>query len=119
MSKKMFVVLVVLAVLSIFASYSFAMCGSCGMESKAQGPAEDTAASGGAQEKVNNKICPVTGEAVDPANPVTVEHNGKVYNLCCGSCVDAFKKSPEKYAAKVQSRTTEEAPGEGGHTHNH
>jgi len=52
-------------------------------------------------EKVNNTICPVTGEKVFMQKPVTVEYNGKVYNLCCPACVGAFKADPEKYVKKI------------------
>ena len=51
--------------------------------------------------KVNNTICPVTGDKVDMRNPVTVEYNGKVYNLCCPACVAPFKGDPEKYIKKM------------------
>ena len=66
-------------------------------------------------ERVNNKICPVTGEAVDMKNPVTYEYKGKIYNLCCPMCIGEFKKDPEKYVAKVK----EEKKEEGDLTHEH
>jgi len=50
---------------------------------------------------VGNKICPVSGEKVDPNSgmkPGTYEYNGKVYNLCCPGCVGKFKEDPEKYS---------------------
>ncbi|GEM_PF-2256234 len=51
--------------------------------------------------EVGNKICPVSGEKIEPSkmgDPVTYEYNGKIYNLCCGMCVKDFKKDPEKYS---------------------
>ena len=48
--------------------------------------------------KVNNAVCPVTGDPVDMKNPVTVENNGKVYNLCCPMCTAPFKSDPAKYS---------------------
>ena len=51
-----------------------------------------------ASVKVNNTICPVTGSPVDMKNPVTVEYNGKIYNLCCSMCPATFNADPEKYS---------------------
>jgi YHS domain-containing protein len=54
---------------------------------------------------VGNKICPVTGEKIDPKTKVTYEYDGRVYNFCCGMCVDPFKKDPQKYIKKVNEET--------------
>lgn len=43
-----------------------------------------------------NKVCPVTGEDVDPEAPTEVSH-GKVIGFCCPGCDKKFKKDPEKY----------------------
>lgn len=48
--------------------------------------------------KVNNTVCPVTGNAIDMKNPVTAEYNGKIYNFCCAMCPPIFKANPEKYS---------------------
>jgi len=48
--------------------------------------------------KVNNTICPVMGKPVDTKNPVTVEYNGKIYNVCCSMCPAVFKSDPERYS---------------------
>jgi YHS domain-containing protein len=51
--------------------------------------------------QVGNKICPVSGEKIENApgmETVTMEHNGKIYNLCCSMCIKDFKKDPEKYS---------------------
>ena len=55
-------------------------------------------ASGAAEVKAT---CPVTGEAfkVSKATP-SYTHGGKEYKFCCPSCIDEFKKNPEKYAKK-------------------
>ncbi|MDP2912390.1 MAG: YHS domain-containing protein [Candidatus Omnitrophota bacterium] len=94
---------------------SFAMCGMCEKGAKSRG----VAASGA--EKVNNKVCPITGSKVDMKNPVTYEHEGKVYNFCCPMCIDEFKKDPKKYIEKIAK---EEAPSaassheaHSGHSH--
>ena len=54
--------------------------------------------------KVNNTLCPVTGDPVDMKNPVTVEYEGKVYNLCCPMCIAPFKADPKKYIAKIEEQ---------------
>ena len=51
--------------------------------------------------QIGNKICPVSGGPVKGSmgdTPVTVEYNGKVYNLCCPGCLSLFKKNPEYYS---------------------
>lgn len=55
-------------------------------------------------QNVGNKICPVSGEKVGQGGmePVTYEYDGKIYNFCCASCVDEFKKEPQKYIQKVE-----------------
>ena len=54
--------------------------------------------------------CPVTGEAfkINKATP-TYTYGGKEYKFCCPSCIDEFKKNPEKYANKSSKE----------HKHNH
>jgi YHS domain-containing protein len=54
--------------------------------------------------KVNNMICPVTGDKIDMNNPVTVEYKGEIYNLCCPMCIAEFNKDPEKYSAKTKKQ---------------
>lgn len=99
MKKCLGAAIVVLGVAALICSVSFAMCGTCG--------ADDTAVTKGKASsklvKINNTICPVTGDKVNMKNPVTIEHNGKIYNLCCPACVSAFKSDPEKYAAKAEA----------------
>jgi YHS domain-containing protein len=69
-------------------------------------PASDTAVTApsvAAPVEVGNKICPVSGEKIvkktDMGGPVKIEHNGKIYGLCCPMCIKDFKKDPDKYAA--------------------
>lgn len=54
--------------------------------------------------KVNNTVCPVSGDKVNMKNPTTVEYKGKIYNLCCPMCVPEFSKNPEKYSAKAEGK---------------
>ena len=92
----------VLVMLGIFVcSAVFAMCGVCG-----SGDTKETKKSASAvvPVKVNNTICPVMGEKVDMKNPVTIEHDGKIYNLCCPMCTAEFKKEPAKYIAKIEAQ---------------
>jgi len=50
-----------------------------------------------------NRICPVSGEKVGQGmEPATYEYKGKAYNFCCTSCIEEFKKDPEKYIKKVE-----------------
>lgn len=50
---------------------------------------------------INNTVCPVSGMPINQQEgmqPVTVDHDGKRYNLCCEGCVEEFKKDPAKYS---------------------
>ncbi|MDP3791940.1 MAG: TRASH domain-containing protein [Candidatus Omnitrophota bacterium] len=86
-----------IAVAVIFVCNSaFAMCGVCGVEEKSAGDAK------AAVVKVNNTVCPVTGEKVDMKNPATVEYKEEAYSLCCPACTAEFNKNPEKYSAKAK-----------------
>ncbi len=55
-----------------------------------------------AAKNVKNKICPVSGEKILEKTKTTYEYNGKVYNFCCASCIDDFKKDPTKYIKKTK-----------------
>jgi YHS domain-containing protein len=48
-----------------------------------------------------NTVCPVSSEEID--DPVLVEYNGKVYGVCCKSCLKKFKNDPEKYISRLSS----------------
>ncbi len=61
---------------------------------------------------VGNKVCPVSGEKINEKLKVTYEYNGKIYNFCCTSCIDDFKKDPEKYIKKVDEELKEGAAEE-------
>lgn len=53
-------------------------------------------------QEVGNKICPVTGDKIDEKTKVTVEYEGKIYNLCCSGCINIFKADPQKYIKKIE-----------------
>jgi YHS domain-containing protein len=59
-----------------------------------------------AKKPVNagNIVCPVMGTKVVPGKSITVEYNGKLYNVCCPVCVKEFKKDPEKYDRIVEEQ---------------
>ncbi|UCC95615.1 MAG: YHS domain-containing protein [Candidatus Omnitrophota bacterium] len=45
-------------------------------------------------------ICPVMGGKATQEHSYT--HEGKTYYFCCPSCIEAFKKNPEKYISKIK-----------------
>jgi len=66
--------------------------------------------------EVGNKICPVSGEKVgEMGEIVKVEHNGKIYNLCCAMCAKDFKEDPEKYVKIVEEEMKQYEEGRSGH----
>jgi hypothetical protein len=58
------------------------------------------------QQLVNKqKICPVTGAALDSmGGPVAVDLPGQRVFICCKGCEASLKKDPEKYLAKLKSK---------------
>ena len=75
-----------------------ALCFVCAIAFVTSGICQDNAMQAKAPVKVNNTVCPVMGDKINMNDPVTVEYNGKVYNLCCSMCVATFKANPEKYS---------------------
>jgi YHS domain-containing protein len=52
---------------------------------------------------IGNKICPISGKPVEKmGGPVEIEHNGKLYNLCCKMCAKDFQADPEKFMKKAE-----------------
>ena len=75
-----------------------------------------------AQEAVNvgNKICPVGGEKVgEMGEAYEVEHEGKIYNLCCMMCAKDFKKDPQKYIDMINDELEASGESESHAGHNH
>lgn len=61
------------------------------------------------------KKCPVSDHGVDEHEPLDVMYGNHLVRLCCEDCLDEFKKSPEKYLAKVagkHGKATEHGHGE-------
>ena len=105
MSKKYVGIIAVTGIVCLISAMAFTGLGICqSNETKAKEAAGTTA-----PVKVNNTICPVTGNVVNMKDPVTVEYNGKVYNLCCSMCPALFKANPEKYSKIAE----EQAKGAG------
>ncbi len=72
-----------------------------------------------ASHAVNNKLCPVTGEAIGSMGtaPVVV-YQGKAVTLCCKGCIKAFAKEPAKYLAIAEAPDTAKAvDSHAGHGH--
>ena len=65
-------------------------------------PSTPTAPATAPVEKVGNTKCIVTIEEAMVKTPPTVIYQGKEYNLCCKSCIDDFKKDPEKYVKALE-----------------
>jgi len=62
--------------------------------------ADEDKASPAGEEKIAQKLCPVTGKEIDPES-FTVHEGRKVY-FCCAGCIEEFKKEPDKYLAKLE-----------------
>ena len=96
--KNIYLIAFGLVVFSLVGSgLVFAGRGWCGQETPASA---DPAVKSKAVD-VGNKICPVLSEPINEDNKATYEYQGKVYNFCCTSCVEAFKKDPQKYIDKM------------------
>jgi hypothetical protein len=69
-------------------------------------------AAGAVHEKADKAqtTCPVMGGAINKA--LYADHGGKRIYVCCGGCVSAIKKHPDKYIKKLEDQgvTLEKAP---------
>jgi len=96
--------IILVAVIVIFGVNGISFAMSCDMSSKndsGQACAQD-AKKGSKAADIGNKICPVTGETIQEDTKATYEYKGKIYNFCCASCIDDFKKDPTKYIKKTK-----------------
>ncbi|MDP3041530.1 MAG: YHS domain-containing protein [Candidatus Omnitrophota bacterium] len=124
MRRKIFIVLSVAVFFLGITKLSFAMmCGDhSGRQQMAQAHTEhepgitEAGKAAVSKEAVNagNKICPVSGEKIDEKIKVIYEYSGKVYNLCCASCIEEFKKDPQKYIKKVEQELQAKPLGQTG-----
>jgi YHS domain-containing protein len=64
--------------------------------------AATSAPAAAAPDAIAQKLCPVTG---DPVNPnIYVDYKGRRIYFCCNMCPDTFKKDPEKYLKKLDEQ---------------
>ncbi|MFA5038076.1 MAG: TRASH domain-containing protein [Candidatus Omnitrophota bacterium] len=59
-------------------------------------------------EAANNTVCPVTGLPIGEPGKYTVEHNGKIYNLCCQMCAEKFLEDPETCISRLKPSEDQE-----------
>ena len=129
MFKKIFLFLVAGMFILGISKVSFAMmCSSGGHSSHQQTAQADTEhkdETSSVTDKstteesvdVGNKICPVSGEKIKEGEVYQVEHEGKIYNLCCKACTKDFKKDPQKYIEKLEELEAKEEKE--GHKESH
>jgi YHS domain-containing protein len=91
-----------LIMLMVAGFFGMAMFGGRGIVFASDGNDRGAATGQAATAETANKLCPVTGEEVDPKGTVTYTYKGKVYHFCCASCIADFKKNPEKYIRKMK-----------------
>jgi hypothetical protein len=72
----------------------------CSLDSMKNCPMKKDMKMGSVDVKPFNKICPVSGDPVDPSAG-TVEVGGKTVGVCCASCLKKIKNNPEKYMKKL------------------
>ncbi len=105
----------VLAAILLCASAGFLYAEEKAGDATTMAPAVETAV----PVEVGNAICPITGEKIkDLAKAGKMEHNGKIYNLCCQMCEKDFKKDPEAAIKKLEE-LSKEAPAADAHDHDH
>ncbi len=95
MFKKMFLLLVIIFMFGTNSAAYAMMCRSDSGHGKHAQAVKNTV-------NVGNKVCPVTREKINEATKAIYEYKGKIYNFCCASCIDDFKKDPTKYIKKTK-----------------
>jgi YHS domain-containing protein len=67
---------------------------------------------------VGNKICPLTNEKVGTmGDAMPIEHEGKIYNLCCAMCAKDFKKDPARFIAIIEEELKTMDDTQADHVH--
>jgi YHS domain-containing protein len=78
-------------------------------EKPAANPADSAkATASGAAKEIAQKLCPVTGEEIDPS--IYVDYQGKRVYFCCSKCVADFEADPAKYLAKMEEQMKSPPP---------
>jgi len=112
MSKKKIILVAVVLFMFGLTTSSFAQMKCAGHPSGGHKHNSSVSTTQTSQEKavaVGNKVCPVLNEKIDERNKATYEYKGKVYNFCCASCIEEFKKDPQKYIKKVKEELQAES----------
>jgi len=107
MGKRYIAVVAVAGIVSLICASAFAQ--NSGVPAPDTSKIQKPAVAPAAPVKVNNTVCPVTGNPVNMKDPVTVEYNGKIYNLCCPMCPQVFKGNPEKYSKIAEDQAAKVA----------
>lgn len=69
-----------------------------------------------ASKSVENKKCPVSGDAIGAMGEGrTVVYKGKAVRLCCAGCVKSFGKDPAKFLAIAEKSEGAQDSHEGHH----
>jgi len=110
MKKNMVLFVITVIVLLAAPSFVYACGQGCGCGGNKTEDAKAQTYSGAIEMK--NKVCPVMGGAIVEERAVKVEHDGKIYNLCCAGCVSEFKNDPKKYIEKIHMQGQKEAPAD-------
>ncbi len=111
MLKKKLILAGIVLFMFALATSSFAQMKCAGHPSGGHKHDSSVSTTQTSQEKavaVGNKVCPVLNEKIDERNKATYEYEGKIYNFCCISCIDEFKKDPELYIKKIEREESEE-----------
>ena len=80
-----------------FVVATLALCIAAAPAGKSEKPAKKD----DAKSKPINAKCPIQGEDIDPK--VTTTYKGKTVAFCCESCIDDFKKDPDKYVKQIEA----------------
>ena len=111
MLKKKLILVGIVLFMSGLTTFSFAQMKCAGHPSGGHKHNSSVSTTQTSQEKavaVGNKVCPVLNEKIDEKLKATYEYKGKIYNFCCTSCIDEFKKDPELYIKKIEREESEE-----------
>ena len=86
---------------------ALALLAGCEAEVKVEtrvGPSAAPAAAPAANSAYPLTTCLVTDEKLGSmGDPVVYDHDGTEVRFCCAKCIDAFKKEPAKYLAKLEA----------------
>jgi YHS domain-containing protein len=75
---------------------------AAGCKSEPQAPTGKAPPIPVAKTEIAQKLCPVTGEAINPN--IFVDYDGRRIYFCCDMCPAQFKKEPEKFLKKLDEQ---------------